>query len=94
MTRTRVGLAFLAAAALGALVPAPSLRAETDETVFLRDLMCRTIGCPNDGDRKCGDVKGEVKDPTGRGTLSVTWYCYDRTKGTGTGEGGGGEAEI
>jgi hypothetical protein len=74
MTRTRFGRLWFAGAALLAAIPGSALFA--DEVLGPKDLLCAAAQCYN-GDRKCADVKGEIKNPMGTGTISVTYYCYE-----------------
>jgi hypothetical protein len=78
MTRNRWIRVWLAIVAVAAAYPALSRPAHAGP---IKDIMCNAVGCSK-GERKCADVKGEIKDPLGTGSASVTWYCY---------EGGGGE---
>ncbi|HET9426531.1 MAG TPA: hypothetical protein VFO55_14260 [Gemmatimonadaceae bacterium] len=79
MTRRTLARTWMLAAAIAATIPAATLTAhayEDAEAGPIKDIMCAAVQCSK-GNTKCADVKGEMKDPTGRGTISVTWYCYE-----------------
>jgi hypothetical protein len=96
MTRKLFRSIWLVAAVVATGLSASALSATEEDEIAglveeegplttLKKLTCTTAGCTT-GDQKCADIKGEIKNPTGTGTLSVTWYCYEGGKTT---SGGG-----
>ena len=73
----RLSLAVAIAATISAASLLVPRRGEASWWPNIKQLMCATVACPVDGERKCADVTGEIKNPTGTGSLSVTWYCYE-----------------
>jgi hypothetical protein len=87
MNRNRLVRVWLIAATIAVALPPSSVLAHSSKNpVSIKDIMCAAVQCSK-GTTKCADVKGEMKDPTGRGLISVTWYCYE-------GVVGGGEWEM
>ena len=95
MTRRVFRTFWLVAAAVATGLSATTLSATEDDEIAglleeegpvttLKKLACTTAGCTS-GDQKCADIKGEIKNPTGTGTLTVTWYCYEGGKTSGGG---------
>jgi hypothetical protein len=82
MTRTRFGRLWFVAAAFAAIVPStPVIAAPNNEAPGIKDLLCAAAQCFN-GERKCADLKAEIKNPTGTGNISVTYYCYEKGFGS------------
>jgi hypothetical protein len=81
----RVWLAVAVAAVLVTMSsPNQAMAGTDDSSLSLKDLACKTVGCPG-GSRACAEVEGkvEVKEI---GSVSVTWHCYEGGSGSGGGE--------
>lgn len=84
MTRIRFGRIGIAATLIAAAAPTAGIYAVETPYTTLKELICKTVGCYGT-ENQCADVKGELKSPTGTGTISVTWYCKEGAKYNGGG---------
>ena len=78
MTRTRLALASLTTAAVTLAIPARIQAEDFWGVPDIKQLLCGSIGCYN-GDRECGSISGEIKNPLGTANLSISLKCYEKT---------------